>query len=408
LDTVLGLSLTPTAGGWVLVEGRTADGAIVDHGEFEVRTGGGARAADTSEQATAAVLGAQAAAARRDQRLHVVGVTWTDDAAAEAALLLESLTEAGFDNVVPIRSLEAAEMLARGIAPVVGYHKAAVCVLEGDSAAVVMVDDSDGEAQTAVKQLQGGADRLTQWLTAMFDRSSWQPAGVVVVGSDHDLDAISWRLEKALPVPVFTQSGVPLALARGAALASAQSTEFTDAPMLASLRESRPRPVPSRPRAYAGALTMLVAGAVTLVASVSLAVGPRLLPDKPAGPVKQVVHKSAPAPVAKAPAPAPPPAKVETPAPRPVPEPEAPQEPVVAAAPVEPQNAVSADPSTNLPPAEPAPAPPPVAPPPPPENPHPLLAKVLERLHGHPAEPAPEDPAPAQVPPSNAGPPPPP
>jgi len=400
LDTVLGLSLTPTAGGWVLVEGRHADGAIVDHDDFAVRTGGGMRVATTCEQATAAVLEAQAAAARRDQRLHVVGVTWTDDAAAEAALLLESLTEAGFDNVVPIRLVEAAETLARGIAPVVGYDKAAVCLLQGESTTVVMVDDSDGQGKTAVKQLEGGADRLTVWLTAMFDRSTWQPGGVVVVGPDHDLDALSWQLENALPVPVFTQSGTPLALARGAALASAQTTDFTDAPLIESIAAVSGAPVPSRPRGYAGALTMLVAGAVTLVASVSLAVGPRLLPDKPAGPVKQMVHKTTPAPVAKAPAP--PPAKVETPAPKAAPEPEPPQQPAVAAAPAEPQTVASADQPVNVPAAEPVPAPvppPPVAPPPEPD-PHPLLTKLLNRLHGVPDDAAP---APAPPPPPNPG-----
>ncbi|WP_142281642.1 DUF7159 family protein [Mycobacterium kyorinense] len=398
MDTVLGLSLTPTAGGWVLVEGRHADGAVTDHDDFAVRTGGGMRAADTSEQATAAVLEAQAAAARRDQRLHVVGVTWTDDAAAEAALLLESLTEAGFDNVVPIRLVEAAEMLARGIASVVGRDKAAVCLLQGDSTTVVMVDDSDDQGKTAVKQLDGGAERLTAWLTAMFDRSTWQPGGVVVVGPDHDLDALSWQLEKALPVPVFTQSGTPLALARGAALASAQTTDFTDAPLIESIEEVSAAPVPSRPRGYAGALTMLVAGAVTLVASVSLAIGPRLLPDKPAAPVKQAVHRTTPAPVAKAPAP--PPAKVQPPAPHAAPQPEPPQEPTVAAAPAEPQTVVSAEPPVNVPAAEPAPVPPPPVAPPPEPDPHPLLTKLLNRLHGVPDDAAP---APAPPPPPNPG-----
>jgi hypothetical protein len=126
LDTVLGLSLTPAAVGWVVVEGHDADGAIVDHDDFEVHTGGPMRAVATSERVTAAVLGAQASAAQRDHRLHLIGVTWSDDAAAEAALLVESLADAGFDNVVPIQLLRAAEMLARGIAPIDGYDKTAV------------------------------------------------------------------------------------------------------------------------------------------------------------------------------------------------------------------------------------------------------------------------------------------
>ncbi|MGH3532663.1 MAG: DUF7159 family protein, partial [Mycobacterium sp.] len=170
MDTVLGLSLTSTAVGWVLVEGRDADGTTLDHDDFEVHTGGGVRAVDTSERATDAVLRAHDVTARHDQRVHVIGVTWSDDAAAEAALLLESLAGAGFDNVVPIRLHEAADMLALGIAPVVGYDKAAVCVVDGESTTVVMVDTCDGEPQTAVKHLSGGADRLIGWLTTMFRR----------------------------------------------------------------------------------------------------------------------------------------------------------------------------------------------------------------------------------------------
>lgn len=400
MDTVLGLSLTSTAVGWVLVDGRDADGTILDHDDFEVHTGGATRAASISERVTAAVLDAVSAATQRDHRLHVLGVTWSDDASAEAAVLLESLTDAGFDNVVPVRSLQAAETLAQGIAPVVGYQKAAVCVVEGESTTVVMVDAGDGRAQTAVKHLDGGADRLARWLTTMFERSTWRPDGVIVVGADHVVDALSWQLEEALPVPVFSQSGVAPALARGAALAAADSTKFADSSILEPISTPSRRPVRSRPPAYAGALTMLVAGAATFVASVSLAVGPRLLPDRPAEPVRQVVHKSAPSPVAQAPAP--PPARVEAPPPQAAPEPAPPEEPAVIAAPVEPQNAFAAEPSTDdVPAAAAAPAPPPepLPPPPPPEpNPHPLLTRVLERLHGHQDDVPPEEPAPAPIP----------
>ena len=153
MDTVLGLSLTSTSVGWVLVEGRDADGTILDHDDFEVVTGGGVRTVTTAEQTTAALLDAQAAATRYGHRLHVIGVTWSDEAAAEAALLLESLNNAGLDNVVPIRLHEACDMLARAIAPVIGYEQAAVCVLDGDSTIVVMVDSCDDEPQTAIKQL---------------------------------------------------------------------------------------------------------------------------------------------------------------------------------------------------------------------------------------------------------------
>ena len=317
MDTVVGLSLTSTSVGWVLVEGRDADGTILDHEDFQVANGGGVRAVNTSEQATAAVLDAQAAATGYDGRLHVIGVTWSDEAAAEAALLLESLTDAGFHNVVPIRLHDACDLLARAIAPVVGYDKAAVCVLDGDSTIVAMVDTCDDEPQTAIKHLTGGGGRLVQWLTSLFERSSWQPGGIVVVGPDEELEALSWRLEKAVPVPVITQNGAELAMARGAALASADSTEFTDTEMVEAVDSQLAERGSSRQNSYAGALTMLVAGAVTFVASLSLALGPHLVPDRATGPVQHVAHRAAAPPVVQAPAPQP--AAVETPIARPAP-----------------------------------------------------------------------------------------
>ena len=54
-----------------------------------------------------------------------------------------------------------------------------------------------------------------------------------------------------------------LALARGAALASADSTEFTDTEMVEPGYGERGERARSRQNPYAGALTMLVGGAVT-------------------------------------------------------------------------------------------------------------------------------------------------
>jgi hypothetical protein len=332
LDTVLGLSLTSTSVGWVLVEGRDADGAILDHDDFDVPLTGGVQAVYTSEQASDAVLDAQAAAGGLDQRLHVVGVTWSDESAAESALLVESLTNAGFDNVIPIRLHDACDMLARAIAPVVGYDQAAVCVLDGDATIVVMVDAEGGEPQTAIKQLSGGPDQLVHWLTALFERSSWQPGGVVIVGAQDEVSALSARLA-TLPVPVITQAGSELALARGAALMAAQSTEFTDDTMLATVNSRRQDDNVARQRPYAGAVTMLAAGAVTFVASLSLALGPHLVPNHAPDPVRPVAHKAARAPIAEVPAP--PPAVIKTPPAQPAPQPKPVEEPVVAQAPVE-------------------------------------------------------------------------
>ena len=242
-----------------------------------------------------------ALAAASDHHLRVIGVTWNDDASAQAALLLEALTDAGFDNVVPVRLLEAVETLARAIAPVIGYEQTAVCILEHEWATVVMVDTHDDETQTAVKHVRGGFDGLTSWLTGMFERNGWRPGGVVVVGADSDINGLSWQLEKALPVPVFAQTMAQVTVARGAALAAASSTDFTDEQLVAQHSVNLPPP-PARPRqlSYAGAVTALAAGAVTFVASVSLAVGIQLAPDAQPAASKHVVTHPTPQ-VAEAP-----------------------------------------------------------------------------------------------------------
>ena len=55
LDTVLGLSMTPTAVGLVLVEGHGADGEIMDQDAFDVPTRRGATAISTSEYVAGAM-----------------------------------------------------------------------------------------------------------------------------------------------------------------------------------------------------------------------------------------------------------------------------------------------------------------------------------------------------------------
>jgi hypothetical protein len=267
---------------------------------------------------TAEVLRVDALAAASHHRLRVIGVTWNDEASARAALLLEALTDAGFDNVVPVRLLDAIDTLARAIAPVIGYEQAAVCLLDREWATVVMVDTHDGETQTAIKHVRGGFDGLSSWLTGMFERSGWRPGGVVVVGADSDINGFSWHLEKALPVPVFAQTMAQVTVARGAALAAARSTEFTDEQLIAPTTEPAAAPA-ARPRqlSYAGAVTALAAGAITFVSSLSIAVGIQLAPDAERGPANHhVVYTPTPQ-VAEAvkPAVAPPPA-VESPAPR--------------------------------------------------------------------------------------------
>lgn len=270
--------------GWVLVEGQDADGATLDRDEFTVRKSDGLRAVENAEQATAAVMQTQAKVDAQAQRLHAVGVTWSDDATADAALLLESLTDAGFDNVVPVRFPRAAEAPTRGVAPEIGSHKTAACLLEKDSVTVIMPGDGAGDAQAEATRTSDD-DGLVRWIAETFDQNDWRPDGLVLAGARTglDLDEVAQRLESALGLKVLVRSGAQVALARGAALASAPSAEFIDAlPVETPVEHVEAAATRRSPKAlaYAGGVTALAAGAVTLVTSLSLAVGLHLVDDR--------------------------------------------------------------------------------------------------------------------------------
>jgi hypothetical protein len=105
VKTVLGLSITTSGIGWVLIDGS---GDVLDHDAFDVRGDGG-----SASQYLTAVRGARTIAAASGHNVHTVGVTWTDAVETEAARLLESLAEAEFDNVVGVPLSHASQPGAR-------------------------------------------------------------------------------------------------------------------------------------------------------------------------------------------------------------------------------------------------------------------------------------------------------
>ncbi|MFI5508273.1 hypothetical protein ACIA48_12450 [Mycobacterium sp. NPDC051804] len=344
MDAVLGLSVTPSAVGLVLVEGQDADGSTVDREAFEIVSGRHSTPFDTSEKAAAAVLRTEAIAANRGQRLHSIGVTWSDGADAEASLLLKSLNDNGFDNVVPIRLPEATEALAWGIAEVIGYDVTAVCVIEPDTVITLIVHAGEGAVQTAVNHAIDSEEDLLRWLSAVFTRADWQPEALVVVGSGSDRHRVVPRLEGVLGVPVFVPAESELALARGAALASAHNTEFMQ---IGRTPERAPRERRRR-LAQTGPLAMLAVGAVTFVVSVSVAVSLEVTPERDvAAPEPRPAAKTSPdvgSAAVRAALPAAPREAIPAPiAESPLPPPEAPPIEPPAAAPVDIPEALPAD-----------------------------------------------------------------
>lgn len=380
MDAVLGLSVTPTSVGLVLVGGQDIDGITLDGDGFEVRKL--STAVQTSERAAAAVRRSEALAADHGRRVRSIGLTWSDDSDAEATLLLKSLSDSGFGNIVPVRLSEATDALARRIAQMLDFKTTAVCVIEPEQI-IALVATDDGAVQSAVNHSVTTEEDLVRWLSSVFAHADWEPEALVLVGSAEDLDGLLPVLEDALDVPVFSPDEAQLALARGAALACAQPGEFGG-----WLEPDAPAETESGAMRFArvGPATMLAAGVVTFVASVSVAVTMQLTPEHPVPQPRPAAEISARLPAARPAAPvAPPP-----PAPAAevvVPEVAAPlvEEPPVWEAPGPEQAPIvdaalpDAAPPAAAPPAE---LPAPVSVPPVPEERPGILQRIRDRISG--------------------------
>src|SRR6185295_16529036 len=77
VQTVLGLSMTSTSVGWVLLDGQGPGAAILDHDSFDVQCTAEVAAQDTSAH-TAAARGARAIAPASGHNVGSIQVTWTE------------------------------------------------------------------------------------------------------------------------------------------------------------------------------------------------------------------------------------------------------------------------------------------------------------------------------------------
>lgn len=355
MDTVLGVSVTPTNVRSVLVEGVSADGATLDHDEYDV-----------FEEVGAALRRIRDNAEADGKSVASIGVTWSDDAELETSVVLDGIARAGLTGVSAVPLSEAVEALARSIGRVTGYQRTALCVVEPGTAALAIVDGSQDSADFSLSHEVDGESTLIDWVIASLDvddpHGAGRPDVLFVVGSVAGLDIAANRLEAELVLPVLNPPEAELALAHGAALASANSFQLE--PFDLNL------PVGARPRRNpaVGPITLLVAGAVTFVVSLSIAVSDQLVPTSTAvSSESRPVHKTVGSPPKARPVPPPPaaPAPAPPPAVAPVLVEEAlpPAPPVEALPPApEPQYVPEYIPE----PAPAAPVPPVVVPPPPP------------------------------------------
>ncbi|CAJ1586137.1 DUF7159 family protein [[Mycobacterium] wendilense] len=216
--------MTPTSVRMVLVEGEKADGLTVDHDAFNVGSGGDS--ATASAQVVTAILGTRESAAEGGHRLMSTGVTWRDH--DEAAALRDALAAHNIDDVMLVSELHAAGALAQAAGHAMGYERTALMFLEQDTATMSVVQTVDGSIVKVQSQDLHTDDAVAE-LTAMvadLETLDQPPQGVFVVGSGVSVAAIKLQLESATSLPVIAPEEAELALARGAALASAAAPRF--------------------------------------------------------------------------------------------------------------------------------------------------------------------------------------
>ncbi|CPZ32590.1 membrane protein [Mycobacteroides abscessus] len=390
MDVVLGVSMTPTTARLVLVEGAGADGRIVDTDTIVVSEGEGT----TSEQVLSAIVGTRDGMLDGGHNLVSTGVVWSDH--AEAAELRDSLASRGIDGVEFFSALHAGGALAKAASSVTGYDKSALLVIEPQTATLAVVDSADGSIVGLASEplITGVTSGVLANLVNPLKGKENAPDGVFLLGLDTDVSDLAESLGDAIALPVNSPDQPELALARGAALASAQEPDFEASTALlgqayslegptgtgfahpdavtesageanTELREFEDfddQPAERKPFLLVGAPLLLVFGICSIALAVSLTVTVRSTVDQgPSSPDRGVVQNPLPAEAPKQAAP--PPAPVEAPA------------PAVSPAPV--QQVVAPAPQHN-----PAPAPKQVAPAP---------VQVAPQVPA----PAPEAPAPA-------------
>lgn len=436
MDIVLGVSMAPETVRLVVIEGQNADGVTVEQDEFEVAGGAGSVTAGAVDQVLAAIDGTREGALAGGYHLVSTGVTWTDPAGVGA--LRDAMGRHGMGNVMLVSPLLAAAALAQTVGSALDYAHIAMLFVEPETATLAVVDVTDGSIvdlhrrQLADARQEPLGAELATMLAGLNSRGA-RADGAFLVGCGTDIVGIKPALEAATPLVVTAPEEPEMALARGAALASANAPLFASSTAALAYAldpgtgEVSPRPIgptyldvwgnttadalaysavpdeddvpPSRrrPMFLAGSALAGIAAVVAGVVLFSLASDRPGSTEPPnprvsvATPAKQVpaAPPSAP-PAAQPPAPAPPPPSpgpTVVAAPQPAPpaaEQPAPQTPVKPppAAPVYRAPSRPAPQYTPPAPAErPAPAPAPAAPPPPP-----------------PAAPAPRPAAPAQPP----------
>ncbi|WP_245835837.1 DUF7159 family protein [Mycobacterium rhizamassiliense] len=210
----------------VLVEGESADGVIVDQDHFDVS--GGASPSTMPNQVISAILGTREGAVEGGYELLSSGVACADH--VEAAQLRDALIAHKVENVMLVSAFMAAAALAQAVGDATNYARTALLFVEPYSATLAVVNTSDGSVSEAHRQLlSDDEDRAVAELAQMvsgIESLETVPDGVFVVGSGVDVPMIKPALEAATSLQLSVPHEPEMALAQGAALASAHAPLF--------------------------------------------------------------------------------------------------------------------------------------------------------------------------------------
>ena len=228
MDTVLGVAMAPTRVHVVLVEGENAYGATVRQDNFDLKTNGDAPTITAPDQVISAILGALEDAAESGHKVTSTGVTWADPAGAAA--LREGLAARKIENVMLVPAFLAAAALAQAVGNATNFAHTALLYVEPDTATLAVVNTADGSVADVRRRFQPENDdeavaELVEMVKGVHEMEAC-PEGVFVVGSGVDIPLIKPALEAATSLPVSAPEEPEMALARGAALASANALFF--------------------------------------------------------------------------------------------------------------------------------------------------------------------------------------
>lgn len=226
MDIVLGVSMAPRTVRLVAIEGQNADGVTVEQEEFEV---GAAGNSDPVDQVVDAIIGTREGVREGGHQLTSIGVTWSDPAYVGA--LREALAARDVGGVMLVAPLLAAAALAQTVGYALGYERLAMLYVEPANATLAVVDVADGSiVDLHRRQIGGGrAGDLAAELATMvsgLDARGSRADGVFLIGCGTDIVPLKSTLEAATPLSVTGPEEPEMALARGAALASANAPLF--------------------------------------------------------------------------------------------------------------------------------------------------------------------------------------